>query len=131
MLKRKLGATLIQIARFPMVFPLVKFFFKHMGQHLPIDRISENSHWMAFHHPRPAYPLHILILPKDGITSLLEAPTDQPEIYTDLIEIVKTLVKNNQLDEKGYRLITNGGNNQSLPQWHWHLIGELDGDTHA
>lgn len=93
-----------------------------MIQLLPVDRLIENENWLAFHHPKPEYPLHILILPKQSISSLLEAK--QPGLFVSLFEVVKDLIDEFDLDRKGYRLITNGGPNQSIPQWHWHLISE-------
>jgi histidine triad (HIT) family protein len=110
--------------------PLVTLFFNHMDQFLPVDRLVENENWMAFHHPQPDYPLHILILPKQSIPSLATAPLESPEVYGDLIEAVQTLVRQFLLEERGYRLITNGGPNQSIPQWHWHLISEQPGEPH-
>lgn len=91
--------------------------------------IQENANWRAFYHPEPLYPLHILILPKSSVTSLVEAPNDSAEFYSDLFIIVKKLIDKLNLEERGYRLITNGGPNQSLPQWHWHLISENCGET--
>jgi len=53
--------------------PLVTILFRHMDKILPVDRLCENEYWMAFHHPKPEYPLHILILPKQGLPTLGEA----------------------------------------------------------
>ncbi|MFW5713794.1 MAG: HIT domain-containing protein [Brevefilum sp.] len=95
-----------------------------MNHLLPVDRLYENDTWMAFLHPQPDYPLHILILPKQGIANLSEVQAGQPELLTSLFEVVKILVGQFDLEAKGYRLITNGGPNQSIPQWHWHLVSE-------
>jgi histidine triad (HIT) family protein len=90
-----------------------------------MDPVSENTHWAAFHHPQPEYPVHILILPKQGISSLSTAPSDEPQMYADLILIVQRLISDFQLEDRGYRLITNGGQHQSIPIWHWHLVCEV------
>ncbi len=128
-LKTKFLRSLLYLGRLRLLRPLVTFFFKHMDTFLPVDRCYENAHWAAFHHPQPEYPLHILILPKQSIPSLTAAPLDKG-LYADLIEVVQTLVAEYQLEEKGYRLITNGGPHQTIPQWHWHLISEKVNDTH-
>jgi diadenosine tetraphosphate (Ap4A) HIT family hydrolase len=46
-----------------------------------------------------------------------------------LIETVQSLIAEFQLEDKGYRLITNGGPHQTIPQWHWHLVSEKANNT--
>ncbi len=91
--------------------------------------IHEGSYWRAFYHPKPLNPLHILILPKSSVFSLSDAPNHSEAFYSDLFVIVKKLIDEFNLEGCGYRLITNGGSNQSLPQWHWHLISENFGEA--
>ena len=102
-------------------------YFNYLDKILPADMICENNYWKAFYHPKPDYPLHILILPKQGVSTLLDAPIDSDAFYAALFQLVRALIIEHDLEERGYRLITNGGPNQSIPQWHWHLISENDG----
>ncbi len=98
-----------------------------MNHFLPIDRLCEGEHWEAFYHPQPAYPLHILILPKQLMPALVEATHEDPNLYADLFRVVQKLISGLKLEDRGYRLVTNGGPNQSIPIWHWHLICEESG----
>jgi len=100
-----------------------------MDRFLPVDRIFENAHWLVFEHTKPEYPLHLLLLSKQPIQSLMDAPLETPEVYRDLLAAVQVLIQRFDLDTRGYRLITNGGPNQSIPQWHWHLVSETPGDV--
>jgi len=102
-----------------------------MDRFLPVDRLGENQHWVAFYHPQPVYPLHILILPRVGMQTLTAAPLDEPERFTALFALVKELIGQFELEENGYRLITNGGPNQTIPQWHWHLVTGESEEKHA
>lgn len=122
--KNKVLSLLVTAARLGPVKPLVSFFYRHMIPLLPIDRLRDNAHWVAFHHPRPDYPLHILILPKQEIPSLPCAPNDDPSLYSDLFLLVQQLIKDYQLEGCAYRLVTNGGEYQTIPIWHWHLVCE-------
>ena len=123
-IKKRLLTWILGAARLRLARPLVTILFRHMDKILPIERLCENEYWMAFHHPKPEYPLHILILPKQGLPTLGEASHCPPEFYAALFDIVRTLILDHDLEERGYRLITNGGPNQSVPQWHWHLISD-------
>jgi len=58
------------------------------------------------------------------------AASPDADLFTDLMEIVQALVTDFHLEARGYRLITNGGPNQTIPQWHWHLVSESAGESH-
>lgn len=129
-LKTKLLALGLKAARCPIFRPLVQFSFNHMDTFLPVERLAENDHWVAFHHPQPDYALHILIIPKAGIPTLMAAPLESGEPFLALLALVQSLIAKFNLEKVGYRLITNGGPNQTIPQWHWHLISAAWQETH-
>ena len=89
---------------------------------IPVKRLRETDTLMAFHHPQPSYPLHILLVPKQPIASLLELQAQDSRFLSDLIETVQSLVREYGLGDTGYRLITNGGIYQELPHLHFHLV---------
>ena len=124
LLKAKFLRTLLAAGRWRGISSIIQCLFKHMNHLLPVDRLAENADWFAFFHPQPDYPLHILILPKGGIPALSRAPDGQLGLYASLFDLVKLLLLRFDLESVGYRLITNGGPNQSIPQWHWHLVSE-------
>ena len=93
-----------------------------LGNWLPIERIAETHTVLAFHHPQPAYAVHILIVPKKTIHDLLSF-TDDTMIYArDALLMAQRLIRQLSLDEAGYRLIVNGGEYQDVKQVHFHLI---------
>lgn len=92
---------------------------------LPVDRLSETSTLLAFRHPAPAYPLHVLLVPKKPLATLADLdPLADSAFLTDLYATVQTLVKQFNLTEGGYRLIVNGGKFQDFPYLHFHLISD-------
>jgi histidine triad (HIT) family protein len=106
---------------------VVKWIFSNMSFILPVKRLRETEWWVAFHHPQPEYPVHILLVTKGGISSVMDIPGEQAaEILRDLLLIVQSLVLEFQLGD-GYRLVTNGGKYQDIPILHFHLVaGESD-----
>ena len=91
---------------------------------LPIDRLLETHSWIAFYHPTPSYPLHILLVPKKAIADFTRLDASDANLLAELIEVVRNLVIKFDLQTRGYRLITNGGPNQTIPLLHFHLISE-------
>ena len=92
---------------------------------LPIERLAETNNLLAFHHPTPAYPLHILIVPKKSITSLLALdPVAERDLLGEVLATAQKLVRQFHLEEDGYRLIVNGGKFQDFPSLHFHLVAD-------
>jgi histidine triad (HIT) family protein len=89
---------------------------------IPVNRLRETETLIAFHHPRPSYPLHILLVPKKALTGPVDLGPEDSEFLTDLFVAVGSLVAEFGLEVDGYRLITNGGSFQDVPQLHFHLI---------
>ena len=73
---------------------------------LPFNRLRETSTLLAFHHPTPAYPLHILLVPKKPIATLSALdPAADGAFLTDVFATAQSLVEQFHLAEGGYRLI--------------------------
>jgi histidine triad (HIT) family protein len=103
---------------------LTGWIFTHMSDLLPIDRLAETGTLVAFRHPQPAYPFHVLIVPKKEVASLEMLDPADSVFLVDLYVTVQGLVKQFDLGVGGYRLIVNGGKFQDFPQLHFHLIGD-------
>ncbi len=86
--------------------------------------MSCTRHLIAFHHPRPGHPLHILIVPRQARARLTDLTAADAPFMVDLLEAVRHLVARYDLEHSGYRLIANGGSYQDVPQAHFHLIAE-------
>ncbi len=113
---------LFWLARTPAAGFFMGWFFAHMSFLLPADRLRETASLVAFPHPRPAYPVHILIVPKRSIPNLMAWQTADSDFLRDLIPTVQSLVTELNLEAAGYRLIANGGSYQDIPQLHFHLV---------
>jgi histidine triad (HIT) family protein len=114
----------------PWVIRLVGWVFEHMSFMIPVQRLRETSTLMAFQHPKPSYPFHVLLVPKRAVASLKELDSHDSEFLLDLYSTVQILVDEFQLS--AYRLIVNGGDYQDFPQLHFHLISDrVVGDVGA
>jgi histidine triad (HIT) family protein len=101
--------------------------FAHMSFAIPVQRLRETATLLAFHHPRPSYPIHILLVPKKALGGLPDLTAADAAFLVDLFATVQSLVTEFQLEPSGYRLIANGGEYQEFPQLHFHLIsGAID-----
>lgn len=99
---------------------LISWIFAHMSFAIPVKRLRETDTLMAFHHPKPSYAFHVLLVPKKSVVSLKELDPNDSAFLADLYSTVQSLVDEFHLP--AYRLIVNGGEYQDFPQLHFHLI---------
>ena len=113
---------LISLARSTLGGLLLGWIFAHMSFAIPVKRLRETDTLLAFYHPKPSYPVHILLVPKRAIRSLMDLSVNDMDFYADLVQTVQSLVSELGLEARGYRLVVNGGEYQDVGQLHFHLI---------
>lgn len=98
-------------------------FCKIIEGEIPSKRVYEDKDCYAFEDISPAAPVHILIIPKKHSASLNEA--EDEKLLGHLMMVAKDLAKEMQIDESGYRLVLNCGEDggQSVAHLHLHLLG--------
>jgi histidine triad (HIT) family protein len=94
--------------------------FEHMSFAIPVKRLRETDTLLAFYHPKPAYPFHVILVPKKEIPTLKDLDPNDSIFLGDLYSTVQSLV--DEFELKAYRLIVNGGEYQDFPHLHFHLI---------
>lgn len=97
-------------------------FCKIVNKEIPSNIILENENFLAFHDINPKAPVHILAIPKIHVDSFNEV---SPEIMAGMTEFIKEVVQTVAIDETGYRVITNIGDNggQEVKHLHFHILG--------
>lgn len=94
---------------------------------IPVKRLSETNTLLAFHHPKPAYPFHVLLVPKKSVASLKDLDSTDATFLMELYSTIQNIVSEFQLP--AYRLIVNGGEYQDFPHLHFHLISNVGMDS--
>ena len=89
---------------------------------IPVKRLRETDTLMAFYHPKPSYPFHVIVIPKKDVASLMHIDASDAAFLSDLYSTVQSLVDEFKLP--AYRLIVNGGEFQEFPQLHFHLVAQ-------
>ncbi len=89
---------------------------------IPVKRLRETDTLLAFSHPKPAYPFHVILMPKKAIRTFSDLEPTSP-FLADLVTAAQSLVAENHLS--AYRLFVNGGDNQEFPHLHFHLVSDI------
>jgi histidine triad (HIT) family protein len=88
----------------------------------PVTIVDETEQELAFHHTRPAYEQHIVVIPKKHVASLLALDENDAPLLLELLAVVR-LVAAQMVSECGAcRVITNLGDYQDSKHLHWHVV---------
>ena len=100
-------------------------FCKIVAGDIPSAVVHEDDVVLAFDDINPAAPVHQLIIPKRHIESAAGLSEADAEMLGRLFAVAAELAAKAGLPDKGYRLVTNVGDDggQSVPHLHFHLLG--------
>lgn len=92
---------------------------------IPSKKVYENENVFAFEDANPQAPVHILVLPKKHLVNILEIKEKDKDIIFKIHQVINKLAKDNNIAQKGFRVIVNcnreGG--QTVDHLHFHLVG--------
>lgn len=99
-------------------------FCKIVNKEIPSKKVYEDEGILAFYDIAPVAPVHILVLPKEHITSLAEATDEQLALIGRIYGVIRDLAAELGLKE-GFRVVNNCGDagGQTVPHLHFHLLG--------
>ncbi|MEA3330200.1 MAG: histidine triad nucleotide-binding protein [Campylobacterota bacterium] len=97
-------------------------FCKIVNKEIPSNIILEDEDFLAFHDVNPKAPVHILAIPKVHVDSFNEISN---ELMGKMGAFIKKIAQEVKIDESGYRVITNIGENggQEVKHLHFHVLG--------
>jgi histidine triad (HIT) family protein len=100
-------------------------FCKIINGEIPSEKVYEDEEILAFKDINPAAPVHILVIPKKHIKSLLEVNEEDSKIIAKIYEVINKIVKDMKMEQDGFRVIVNCGKDagQEVMHLHFHLLG--------
>ena len=100
-------------------------FCRIVNKEIPADIVFENDKLLAFRDIDPQAPVHILIIPKEHITTTNDLHNNNKKLIGELVLTAKSLATKYNIAEDGYRMVFNcnksGG--QAVYHIHLHLLG--------
>lgn len=92
---------------------------------IPAKIVYEDDEIVAFNDIEPKAPVHIIIIPKKHISSLLDTNDDDIDIINKIFIVAKKLACEYGISKNGFRIVNNCGKDggQSVLHMHFHLLG--------
>jgi histidine triad (HIT) family protein len=91
---------------------------------IPVTRLYEDEHVLAFPDIHPQAPVHVLVIPKQHIPSLAQTTIADTALLGHLLAVATEIARKQGL-ANGYRLVINTGadGGQTVEHLHIHLLG--------
>jgi histidine triad (HIT) family protein len=108
-------------------------FCKIVRGELSSKKYYEDEDVIAIQDANPIAPVHILVIPKKHIVSLMDL--DDEKLHAKILEVIKTIANKKDLGidvlegktlaERGFRVTTNIGEDggQAVKHLHFHILG--------
>lgn len=99
-------------------------FCKIIKKEIPSNIVYEDDEVIAFEDISPATPIHILVIPKKHISSLVELEKEDELLIGKIYSVINEIAEKQGVKEKGYRVIVNCGKDggQEVGHLHFHLL---------
>lgn len=92
---------------------------------VPCSKVYEDDKVLAFDDIYPVTPVHVIVIPKRHIPTLMDVEAGQFESLTAMLAAVPRIAKLKGIDQRGFRAIINcnkdGG--QVIFHLHMHILG--------
>ncbi len=100
-------------------------FCKIAASEVPADILYQDEQVIAFRDINPQAPVHVLIIPRKHIPSVVELSEAESSLVENMVSIANQLAIKEGVSESGYRLVINCGEQggQLVPHLHLHLLG--------
>ncbi len=76
---------------------------------------------MVFPDIRPIKPVHLLVVPKEHIPDFTALEDDK--LLGRVRHVIQQMVKNQEIENSGYRIVVNAGGAQAIDHLHFHVTG--------
>lgn len=92
---------------------------------IPGDIVYEDDELLAFKDINPEAPVHILIVPKRHIPSVMDLKDSDMALISKIYNVARKLASDFDIAKSGFRIVTNCGKDggQSVGHLHFHLLG--------
>jgi len=100
-------------------------FCKIIKGEIPSSKVYEDDKVLAFDDIRPVAPVHVVVIPKKHIPTLMDVDANQAEHLHAMMAAVPKIARLKGVDERGFRVMLNckeeGG--QVIFHLHLHVLG--------
>ena len=84
-------------------------FCKIIKGEIPSEKVYEDEDVIAFKDINPVTPIHILVIPKKHIATLLDVTEEDSNLISKVFVAINKIAKQIGIEENGFRIVANCG----------------------
>ena len=102
-------------------------FCKIAAGEIPSTKVYEDGSVLAFNDINPEAPVHILLIPKNHITSMVDINEENSAVVAHIFEVAAKIAAEKGFAD-GFRVVSNCGDSagQTVKHLHFHLMAGRD-----
>ena len=86
-----------------------------------VSIVHETADVLAYHHTRPHWPVHIVVIPRRHVPSLVDLGDADESLLHDVLEVVRKVAAEVNTQHGACRVLTNLGAYQDSKHLHFHV----------
>ncbi len=90
---------------------------------IDIRKVWEDEHVLAFHHPHPQAEIHVVVIPKKHVASLMDPLALDGALLSSMMQAIQSVARQLGLDVTGFYVRANACAPGVTPHMHWHIVG--------
>jgi len=92
---------------------------------IPCNKVFENDRVLAFDDIHPVAPVHVVVIPKDHIPTLMDINREKMDTFHAVTSAVQEVARIKGIDQRGFKTVinTNKEGGQVIFHLHVHVIG--------
>ena len=100
-------------------------FCKIAAGEIPCKKVYEDETVLAFDDINPCAPVHVLVIPKQHIASVLALNPENDAVLPTVFAVIRRVAEIKGVAQSGFRVVSNVGRDggQSVQHLHFHVLG--------
>lgn len=94
-----------------------------LSGNIEISKVWEDDRVLAFHHPHPQAEIHVVVIPKEHVPSLLDPMALEGALLASMMLAIQKAARKLGLDKTGFYVRANAAAPGVTPHMHWHIKG--------
>ncbi len=100
-------------------------FCRILRKEIPANVVLETEFALAFRDLKPRAPVHVLVIPKEHVPSLMGFEPRHAAMISGIHEAIQAVARKENIAENGFRVVVNNGRDsgQAVEHVHYHVLG--------
>jgi histidine triad (HIT) family protein len=86
-----------------------------------VEKVVETESVLAYHHTRPFWEIHIVVIPKRHVSSLLALEDGDGRLLLEMFRVIREVAAKVVAGHGAARVLTNLGDYQESKHLHFHI----------